>query len=66
MSATLPPYLLDPDAVLKEMSSDMKWRNGLPNYDKANTLFQQQKSKNHPIGSLENLVQNLVKNWEKG
>jgi hypothetical protein len=66
MSGTLPSYLSDPDAVLKDLSTDIKWRNSLPNYDKANQLFQKHKSTNHKPGSIEDIVQNIVKNWEKG
>jgi len=66
MSTKLPSYVLDPDAVLKDISSDIKWRYSLPNYDKPNQLFQKHKSTNHTYGSLEDIVQNLVKNWEKG
>ena len=66
MTTNLPSYLLDPNAVLKDESSDIKWRGSLPNYDKANQLFQNHKTANHPSGSLEDIVQNLVKNWEKG
>ncbi len=66
MSTKLPSYLSDPDAVLKDVSTDIKWRYGIPNYDKPNKLFQQHKTTNHSPGSLEDIVQNLVKNWEKG
>jgi hypothetical protein len=63
---TLPSYLSDPDAVLKENSDKTKWRYGLPNYDAANRLFDTHKTTNHLAGSLEATVQNLIKNWEKG
>ncbi len=32
---SLPSLCLDPDAVLKDNSSLIKWRNGIPNYSKA-------------------------------
>jgi hypothetical protein len=62
----LPAYVSDSDAVLKNVSNDVKWRSGLPDYTKANTFFDKYKTTNHKAGSLEIIVQNLVKNWEKG
>ena len=62
----LPTYAQDQDAVLKDVSSDVKWRTGVPNYTKAHQLFDKYKTTNHKAGSLEDIVQNLVKNWEKG
>ncbi len=63
---SLPSLCLDPDAVLKDNSSLIKWRNGIPNYSKAHQLFDKHKSTNHRPGSIEDLVQNLVQNWGKG
>lgn len=40
------------------------WNFGLPNYDTADLLFFRGRSKNHPAGSLEDVVENAVKNWE--
>ena len=40
------------------------WRNGKPDYRQANLLYFQGKSKNHKLGSLEMIVENLVKKWE--
>lgn len=62
----LPAYAVDQDAVLNGASKDVKWRHGLPNYSKTKILFDKQKTTNHKAGSLEDIVQNLVKNWEKG
>jgi hypothetical protein len=62
----LPAFAHDQDAVLKDVASDVKWRNGIPNYTKAQSFFNQYKTTNHTAGSLEAIVQNLVKNWEKG
>ncbi len=63
---SLPSFCLDGDAVLKESSDDIKWRHGIPNYSKANSLFEKHKTTDHQPGSLESIVQNIVKNWEKG
>jgi hypothetical protein len=63
---SLPAYAQDQDAVLKNVSSDVQWRNGIPNYAKAKAFFTQYKTTDHKGGSLEEIVQNLVKNWEKG
>lgn len=41
-------------------------RTGIPNYARAHAFFQKHKTTNHKAGSLEDIVQNLVKNWEKG
>ncbi|KAK3088023.1 hypothetical protein FSP39_013622 [Pinctada imbricata] len=43
---------------------DIKWRNGLPNYDIVNKTFQKERTKKHSEGSLESIVENLVKTWE--
>ncbi|CAF0847395.1 unnamed protein product [Adineta ricciae] len=62
---SLPAYAVDPDAVLKNVPEDVKWRTGIPNYARAHNFFQKHKTTNHKAGSLEDIVQNLVKNWEK-
>ena len=63
---SLPPFCLDEDAVLKDLSSEIRWRRGMPNYDKAKALFRKYRTKDHPCSALEFTVQNIVKNWEKG
>ncbi|KAF1358958.1 hypothetical protein EJ07DRAFT_179103 [Lizonia empirigonia] len=61
--AALPDYLTDPDAVLKV--KEVKWRYGrAPDYSKTRKVFSETKQKSHEAGSLPELVQNLVKNWE--
>ena len=40
------------------------WRCGAPNYDGADLLFFRGKTKNHTVGGLESIVENLVKEWE--
>ncbi|CAF1321154.1 unnamed protein product [Didymodactylos carnosus] len=64
---SLPHYALDCDAVLKDSMSnkDGVWRNGKPDYTKARKLFEAHKSKSHSPGSLEFIVENIIKNWEK-
>ena len=42
----------------------IQWRDGRPDYRKADLVFFQGKTKNHPPGSLEMTVENLVKQWE--
>lgn len=59
----LPDYLTDPDAVLKD--KEVKWRYGrAPDYSKTRKVFAETKQMSHEAGSLPELVQNLVKNWE--
>ncbi|CAF4480865.1 unnamed protein product [Rotaria sp. Silwood2] len=62
----LPPYAVDNKYVLKDTSSDIKWRHGLPDYSKTIALFARDRSTNHAPGSLEEIVENVVKNWEIG
>ena len=40
------------------------WREGKPDYRRADLTYFQGKSKNHKLGSLEMTVENLVKKWE--
>ncbi|KAK1275832.1 hypothetical protein QJS04_geneDACA010033 [Acorus gramineus] len=41
------------------------WRNGAPpNYDLVNKLFEEGRTQEWPIGSVEEKVQRLVKSWE--
>ena len=43
---------------------DIKWRMEKPDYTKANYQYLKGKTKNHAEGSLEDVVENLVKKWE--
>eukprot|EP00933_Yihiella_yeosuensis_P018529 TRINITY_DN15170_c0_g2_i1.p1 TRINITY_DN15170_c0_g2~~TRINITY_DN15170_c0_g2_i1.p1 ORF type:complete len:263 (+),score=61.82 TRINITY_DN15170_c0_g2_i1:80-868(+) len=43
---------------------DTKWRFGKPNYERVNKAYFQMRSMKHHEGSLEAVVQKLVKNWE--
>lgn len=40
------------------------WRNGVPNYDKADLEFFRGRTAFHAAGSLEAIVENAVKRWE--
>ncbi|KAK7927935.1 pathogen-related protein [Apiospora marii] len=61
--ADLPDYMTDPNAVLGD--ADAEWRHGQPpDYSKTRKVFEQTKQTSHAPGSLPDLVQNLVKNWE--
>ncbi|TGJ87651.1 hypothetical protein E0Z10_g1153 [Xylaria hypoxylon] len=61
--AKLPDYMTDANAVLKDV--DAEWRyNQLPDYKKTRKYYSETRSKNHAAGSLPELVENLVKNWE--
>ena len=43
---------------------NIKWRHGKPDYTVVNTKFLKEKSQNHKTGSIEKLVEDLVKSWE--
>ncbi|KAI0203363.1 hypothetical protein F4808DRAFT_458125 [Astrocystis sublimbata] len=59
----LPDYMTDANAVLKD--TDAQWRyKQPPDYSKTRKYYEETKSKNHAAGSLPELVENLVKNWE--
>ncbi|KAK3312976.1 hypothetical protein B0H66DRAFT_578192 [Apodospora peruviana] len=59
----LPDYVLDADAVLKD--TDIKWRNSqAPDYTKTRRVWAETKKSSHKAGSLPDLVEKLVKNWE--
>ncbi|KAG0259259.1 hypothetical protein BGZ95_004734 [Linnemannia exigua] len=61
---SLPDYMTDRNAVLND--EGVNWRGGkAPNYTKPNALFEAERTQVHPSDSLEFLVENLVKNWEK-
>lgn len=44
--------------------SDIQWKHGKPDYTVTNLAYFLGKTKNHPAGSLELVVENLVKTWE--
>ena len=56
--------LKEPDRSFMD-DADIKWRfGGKPDYSLANLKFLQERSCIHPEGSLELIVENLVKTWE--
>ncbi|KAI5084210.1 hypothetical protein GOP47_0000379 [Adiantum capillus-veneris] len=51
--------------MLEEAEKETEWRHGTPpSYDVVNALFQQMCTQDWPKGSLEQVVQDLVKSWE--
>ena len=40
------------------------WREGKPDYTQANMTYMEGRTKHHKEGSLEKIVENLVKTWE--
>ncbi|CAJ1335869.1 unnamed protein product [Effrenium voratum] len=56
--------LVEPDRAFMD-EKDVEWRfGGPPDYTIANLFFLKGKTKNHGAGSLEMIVENLVKTWE--
>ena len=54
-----------PDRGLTAMKGmKLQWRDGIPDYKTADLFFFKGKSRNHAPGSLEMVVENLVKKWE--
>ncbi len=47
-----------------KIDPSLNWRNGPPSYDVADLLYFRGKTMNHTAGSLESIVENLVKKWE--
>ncbi|RDW82862.1 hypothetical protein BP6252_03974 [Coleophoma cylindrospora] len=63
MAANIPDYCLNPNAVLED--DILSWRYGrAPDYTNTRKVYQQTRSQTHEPGSLEDIVENLVKNWE--
>ncbi|PPJ59246.1 hypothetical protein CBER1_05349 [Cercospora berteroae] len=59
----VPDYLASPNAVFGD--KDVQWRYGrAPDYSKTRKVWAEGKTMNHAAGSLEEMVENLVKNWE--
>ena len=59
------PELRIPDRAHMAEVEDSNWRfGGKPNYALANYYYMTGKTMNHAAGSLEEVVENLVKTWE--
>ncbi|KAF2207493.1 hypothetical protein CERZMDRAFT_51164 [Cercospora zeae-maydis SCOH1-5] len=59
----VPDYLASPNAVFGD--EGVQWRYGrAPDYSKTRKVWAEGKTMNHAAGSLEEMVENLVKNWE--
>ncbi|MBW4505672.1 MAG: ester cyclase [Scytonematopsis contorta HA4267-MV1] len=59
-----PLWIQDRDTVI-EQSADNQWRYGTaPDYTRTNTFLKQESKYNHAAGSLEAIVQNLVRAFE--
>jgi len=54
----------EPDRGMTMHDDGIKWRTGPPNYTIANLEYLKGKTMNHKKGSLEELVENVVKLWE--
>ncbi|OAY76571.1 Pathogen-related protein [Ananas comosus] len=51
--------------IYGESEKNTVWRDGAPpNYDVVNKLFEEGRTQEWPVGSLEEKVQRLVKTWE--
>ncbi|EAU35603.1 conserved hypothetical protein [Aspergillus terreus NIH2624] len=62
-ASELPDFVLDPNAVLKD--TEASWRHGAPpSYAKTREFYEKTKTQSHEAGSLPDLVEKLVKNWE--
>jgi SnoaL-like polyketide cyclase len=62
--ASQPLWIQDRDTVIAE-SLDDQWRyNDSPDYTRTNTFLKKESQYNHPNGSLEGIVQNLVRAFE--
>ncbi|GAB7360055.1 hypothetical protein MBLNU230_g7577t1 [Neophaeotheca triangularis] len=59
----VPDYLASPNAVFTDQG--VQWRYGkAPDYSKTRKVWEEGKKMSHAAGSLPQLVENLVKNWE--
>merc|ERR1719499_589167 len=52
------------ECPVRDLTGDVTWRTTKPNYDNANVKFLRQRSRKHAQGSLEHVVQDIVKNYE--
>ncbi|EME49153.1 hypothetical protein DOTSEDRAFT_49468 [Dothistroma septosporum NZE10] len=63
LKPAIPDYLATPNAVFGD--EGVQWRYGrAPDYSKTRKVWAEGKRMNHEPGSLPEMVENLVKNWE--
>lgn len=43
---------------------NIQWKEGKPDYTQVNEKYLKERSRKHPVDSIEKLVENLVKTWE--
>ncbi|XP_033760563.1 pathogen-related protein-like [Pecten maximus] len=57
---------MEPDCPVRKHMDDpnIQWNHGKPDYTIVNEKYLKERSKTHPVGSLEKIVENLVKTWE--
>ena len=58
--------MVHPDTPVRSHMDDpkIKWRTVKPNYSVVNEMYLKERTRFHPVDSLEKLVENLVKTWE--
>ncbi|CAK3888350.1 Hypothetical predicted protein [Lecanosticta acicola] len=62
-ATAIPDFLLSPNAIFKD--EGVAWRYGkAPDYSKTRKVWEEGRSMHHAPGSMEEFVENLVKNWE--
>ncbi|KAI1124020.1 hypothetical protein F5Y10DRAFT_269496 [Nemania abortiva] len=61
--AVLPDYMTNPNAVLNDVDAEWRYKQP-PDYGKTRKYYSETKTRHHAAGSLPQLVENLVKNWE--
>lgn len=62
--APMRSYLDDPNIVWRDGLPELGCDGKKPNFSKVNKLWLAHRTKAHPEGSLEKVVENLVKTWE--
>lgn len=64
-STNSPLWIQDRDVVIANSGSDVEWRyQGPPDYSHTNEFLERERQHNHLEGSLEAIVQNLVRTFE--
>lgn len=64
-STNEPLWVQDRDTVIAHSGADIEWRYPKPpDYSRNNRFFDKEKKHHHPEGSMEAIVQNLVRTFE--